>query len=84
MIDLSVIKQLKAVNAELLAALENSDKFVRSAQHLLTMYLEPGDCRIQSEEAAISALLNHFDGPHHRKVRMEANAAIAKAKENKQ
>jgi len=72
------IDKLEADNKELVSALEGQERIIHHAQQLLTMYLEPGDHRIQTPEDAINSLLSLFDGPSQREAQEASTTALAK------
>ena len=68
----------RALEDELVKALEEEGKIIAKAQMFLTRYLIP-DNRFGSDEA-ISALLLLFDGPAQREIADLSLKALAKAK----
>ncbi len=68
---------LREDNARLREALESGTDILNGCQKILTMYLEPGDTRIQTERQAVTALLDLIDGPKWRAMAKLSNAALA-------
>ena len=71
------IARQRAIIDDLVAALEDTNRLIRKAQDILSLYLQPdGD-----KDEAIEELLGLLDGPEQREIQNKSFAALAKAKE---